>query len=264
MSKPTSNNPLLRPGSCCAQLPTQPSGLLHVLLHAPSDIDEFRFGRTTNWDVFYIAAVCHRRKYYPWMHLSQSRPKQHIWDWIERTPTVSDWVLSDESFRAPRDWTESTLAAFGQTPIPEPVDFANIDWGKHKHLLADHNVAVLQAYTFGVDIPMLKQMLQTSESQVHAQLAQGVRTLLEYPTFRIWCTPLDWKHMVIPEGLGQDTFDQTIMASALRKNPFAAPAWAAEVVVNTLAYGAYARSDVPKNLLRERELRTPPFLVAPP
>jgi hypothetical protein len=198
------------------------------------------------------------------MQLSQGRPKKAIWDWIERSPAVAEWVLSDESFRAPRDWPDSVLAAFGQVPIPEPVDFANIDWGKHRWLLADHNIAVLQAYTFGVDIPTLKQMLQTSDKQVHAQLAQGVRTLLEYPTFKLWCTPIDWKYMVIPEGLGSDIFEQTIMASTLRKNPFAAPAWASEVVVTTLAYGAYARSDVPKKLLLAREFRTPPFLVAPP
>lgn len=257
------HDPILRVGACCAPVYYLPRGLIHVFLHAPSAIKETRFGYSRYPDSFCLAAMHHRDQYYPWMRLDYRVPKKSILSWIESTPLVSEWVRSNSSFRAPRLWPPPVVAAFGKTPLPAPVDFANIDWREHWSVLEDHNTAVLQAYACGVNIPRLRQMLQTTEVQIHSQLVQAVRTLLAYATFKLWCVPVDWRFMVIPEGLGEGILEQGQMAATLRKDPFGAPLWAAEVVVNTLAFGAYASSNVPREILKNREVRAPPFLVAP-
>ena len=185
------------------------------------------------------------------MTKTKSKPVGTVIDWIEATPGLKDWVLSDACMRSPDKWPKPLYSAFKYNLIPSPHEIANVEmnfsYARTERGFRDFLVVLL--YCMGVQLEFTAKSYDTSETEIINFMRNGIEALHEIPEYRLWATGTDFRKAVLHPLISQIPMRKRMrFLAALQSNPFYADQRYATKLVASSPYYSYLIYGSPKRM----------------
>jgi len=210
-----------------------------------------KYTKTKNWMPL-LASVEHiRGKKFPWSGYTKQRPAGAVIDWIERTPGLKEWVMSDTCLVSPKKWPNAVYKAFRYNLIPSPHEIANVDMN-YKYAPTGRvfrNFLVVLLYCMGMSVTQIAKAYETSEAEVHRMMYNAIESLHENPHYLLWASGTDFRRAVIPPFVMRIPMKTRMrFTAAIQSNPFLADHAFADKLIKSPPYFSYLIYGSPKRM----------------
>jgi hypothetical protein len=169
--------------------------------------------------------------------------------WIESTPVLRGWALSEKCLRSPPKWPQAVLPAFKYRLIPSPYQLSNVNMGQKyaetSRTLTRHTQLLL--YCMGFSVEQIAEALDASPEMVYEYMYEGIMNLFKLPQFLLWSTATDFRLAVPPPGLREyGLLKRAQLMETLQSNPFLLDSKDAQQLLEPTSHLTYLVYSSPK------------------
>jgi hypothetical protein len=175
---------------------------------------------------------------------------QKVKDFVQRLeegPWDGDWELvkawydSEEFLTAPAKWPPGVKQHFRRA---SPYEFS-YGWCAKKTSMTDE-MDLLVAYSSGMRVKMLSELLHQPVGLIEERLAKGAKDFLKRPWFRLWELGLDWSLVRLPPDISDSYLERIHYGAELARDPSVVPMHVLRRMVDSPRFMAYAMYVAPK------------------
>ena len=205
--------------------------------------------RSVTWGAVVAALARIREAPFPNLPRPRKMARGTIVRWIESTPVLRGWALSEKCLRSPPEWPKAILSAFRYRLIPSPYQLVNANMGQKyaetNRTLTRHTQLLL--YCMGFTVEQIAEALDASPEMVHEFMYEGILNLFKLPQFVIWATSTDFRLATPPPGLRNYGLKKKAdLMETLRANPFLLDTKDAQQLLEPTSYLTYLVYNSPK------------------
>lgn len=188
-------------------------------------------------------------------HFERSLPRRELEDdeatrvlrqWLEGIPEVREWIVSDDWFRAPKEWPQG-FARYFRSPM-SPYEMSAMVNARG----SGAEIGAMQAYCHGLPKEVVQEFLPGSEEVLVSALEFAVDMYRGNPNFTLWELNLDWKKVILPELMSDRLLERLAIRNKLQLSPLDVKQTHASALVSSPRFMSYAIQVAP----RKRRLRS--------
>lgn len=182
-------------------------------------------------------------------------------DWLTDSENhLTTWLQSHDFLRAPAVWPVEVGEAFVRAVSPYEMA------GFRDQRAPEMGQALVMAFSHGVSVGMLEELLQLPGPEVRALMADGIREYRKDPRFILWELNLRWEGVVLPKTMAPGLLERLSIRRELSISPLDVPRGRAALLVGSPRFMSYALHVAPKlKGFRPRSLKARTrYYVRPP